>query len=451
MRGILAAVAAVAVSALSATPAPEAALAANVRTITGYTAGGKLHWEMSEIFQGGYCSASSGNTCTPIDYLSGVPLVGEFSGLTMLTVALWTAPAPTTVLGFSQGSLIATEWLRVNDGKWNAPSPEDLSFILVANPLRKYGGVRPVYDIDDPTPDTSYDVLDIAIEYDGVADLPDNLFNLLAFANALAGSTYVHIDGYDDVDLETAEKLVWKEGNTTYVLIRNKNIPLLEPLREMGLGAVADFLNGPLKTIIDSGYDRNYAGLIDPDEHAAALEQFASFDATTAPTAARNVPNRSAAETESPENVSPQQESTLESTLESPQQGSPDPSGANPPDQKDPEISTTSEAGDAAAEDPGATSEPDEQADGADIDSARTETDEVAEEDMVAVPSDPVGAEDGIAADAESLGSDADAASETGSGSEATESPRGGESGGPDSGSAAPSGGSGSTSGSSTE
>ncbi|MCB0949834.1 MAG: PE-PPE domain-containing protein, partial [Mycobacterium sp.] len=237
---------------------------------------------MNEIFQGEYCSASSGNKCTPVQYMSGVPLVGEFSGLTALTVALWVAPSPTTVLGFSQGSLIATEWLRRNAGKTGAPSPDDVSFVLVANPLRKYGGVRPVYDIDEPTPDTGYDVLDIAIEYDGVADFPDNPFNLLALANALAGSQYVHIYGYDDVSLENAEKLVWKVGNTTYVLIRNPNIPLLQPLRDLGLGMLADSLNGPLKAIIDSAYDRNYPGLVAPRAHSSALQQVSSLEADPA-------------------------------------------------------------------------------------------------------------------------------------------------------------------------
>lgn len=437
--------------ASSATPAPEVSLTANVRTITGYTAGGKLHWEMSDIFQGGYCSAASGNTCTPIEYISGVPLVGEFSGLTVLTVALWTAPSPTTVLGFSQGSLIATEWLRNNDGKWNAPSPEDLSFVLVANPLRKYGGVRPAYDIDDPTPDTSYNVLDIAIEYDGVADLPDNLFNLLALANALAGSTYVHINGYEDVDLENSEKLVWKEGNTTYVLIRNKNLPLLEPLREQGLDAVADFLNAPLKAIIDSAYDRDYAGLVDPDDHAAALQQFSSPDATAHATAAQKAADPSSAEEESPAQESHQQESAEQpSNQQEPTQESPEQSGTDLPDPGNSEISANPEPSEPTAEEPTAASEPAERAADTETTSSSTEADEAAEEDF-AIPSDPVSAEDDTTADAESPDSNADTESETGSDSDETDSPRGGEADGPDSGSAASTSESGSTSGSSTE
>lgn len=276
MRGILAAAGAASMTAVSALAAPNVMLTANVLTVTGYTAGGSLHFEMSEMFQGAYCSESSGNTCTPVHYLSGLPVIGEADGLRALTAAIRTAQAPTTVVAFSQGALISSEWLRDNAGKATAPSPEDLSFVLAANPLRKYGGVRAVYDIGEPTPETDYPVLDIAVEYDGAADFPDDPFNLLALANAFAGFQYVHIYRYDDIDLENDEKLVWQDGKTTYVLIRSQNIPLLEPLRILGLHELADRLNDPLKAIIDSAYDRDYPGLVDPTSHDDVLQQFST-------------------------------------------------------------------------------------------------------------------------------------------------------------------------------
>ncbi len=439
--------------ALGATTAPETTLAANVRTITGYTAGGKLNFEMSEIFQGAYCSADSGNTCRPIQYLSGTPLVGEFSGLSVLTVALWLAPSPTTVVGFSQGSLIATEWLRGNDGRWGAPSPEDLSFVLVANPLRKYGGLRPAYEIDEPTPDTRYEVLDIAIEYDGVADLPDNLLNFLAVANALAGSQYVHIYGYSDVDLENAEKLVWKDGNTTYVLIRNENIPLLEPMRELGLGALADILNDPLKAMIDSAYDRDYSGLVDPGQHASALQQFSSLGAEPGAAAAQTAAHRSSAVAESlqysdPDLPDPESSATPgsdDAAAEDPTTEDPtaeDPTAGDPtagdPTAEDPT------AGDPTAEDPTAETEADEQSLDTETEPSTAELDE-----DVDIESDTEGAEDGPTLDAERSGDSVDADSASGSDTDESESLRGGEADGPDSESAAPSGESESTSGSS--
>lgn len=269
MRGILAAAGAASVAVASiATPTPYA-LAANVLTVTGYTFGGKIDWEMDEIFRGSFCSESSGNSCTSVKYNSGVSEGAEEDGLRALRGALGTAAPPTVVVGFSQGATIATHWLQENAGSADAPDPDDLSFVLAANPKRKYGGVRSGFA--EPTPHTEYDVVDIAIEYDGAADFPTDPRNLLALANALAGFAYFHIPGYNNIDLETADKLVWKEGNTTYVLIRRENLPLLEPLRMLGLNELADILNAPLKEAIDEAYDRDYPGLIDPRWHDKVL------------------------------------------------------------------------------------------------------------------------------------------------------------------------------------
>jgi hypothetical protein len=250
--------------------------------MTGYTALGTLNWDMDDVFEGAFCSENSGNTCTAVDYMSGVPYVGEVEGFFALTSAIKSTAPPTTVLGFSQGSLISSRWLAQNAGKPGAPDPEDLSFVLIANPARKYGGVRPKLGMEKKTPETEYKVLDIAAEYDGAADFPDNPFNLLAVANAFAGFTFIHIPGYTNLDLENSDKLVWTEGNTTYVLIRSENIPLLEPLRILGLDDLADRLNGPLKAYIDTAYNRDYPNLVDPESQDEVLQQFPAVYDTNA-------------------------------------------------------------------------------------------------------------------------------------------------------------------------
>ena len=464
MRGILAIAGSVAALAASAITAPDSALAANVRTIEGYTAGGELDWDMSEIFQGAYCSAASGNTCKPVEYLSGTPLVGEFSGLTALTLALWVAPSPTTVVGFSQGALIATEWLRRNEGSWGAPAAEDLTFVLVANPLRKYGGVRPIYDIDDPTPDSRYGILDIAIEYDGVADLPDNLFNILAIANALAGAQHVHIYGYSEVGLENTEKLVWQEGNTTYVLIRNENIPLLQPLRDLGLGTLADLINDPLKSIIDSGYDRNYSGLVDPSDHALALQQFSSLDAGPSTAAAQiadqpsaavaaspqqaeaNLPDAAgAASPETPESSEPTAAEPTDAELTAEDTATADPTAVDPTAEDstafDSTATTATETDDQAA----ITAADEQSVDG------ETEISTADVDAFVDIESDIESEENDTAANAERSGNGVDAGSEATSDSDEAGSSRGGEADGQDNASGAPSGESNATSGSSDE
>ncbi|VEG55136.1 nicotinate-mononucleotide:5, 6-dimethylbenzimidazole phosphoribosyltransferase CobT [Mycolicibacterium aurum] len=281
MRGILAAAGAATVAAMSVGAPPTYTLTANVLTLNGYTFGGAIDGDMENIFNGAYCSEQSGNSCSEVRYLDGAPEVpAEITGLIALQWALATTPPPTTVLGYSQGATIASNWIKQNAGSVFAPSPDNLSFVLAANPQRKYGGIRSDLGIDTPTPDSQYSVVDIAIEYDGAADFPDNPLNILAVANALAGFQYVHIFGYADVDLETAEKLTWVDGNTTYVLIRSENIPLLQPLRLLGLTELADSLNAPLKAIIDKAYDRNYPGLVESATTGSVAQQLsASTDA----------------------------------------------------------------------------------------------------------------------------------------------------------------------------
>lgn len=159
------------------------------------------------------------------------------------------------VFGYSQGARVASNWLDAYAGTEGAPSTDDVSFVLIGNPSRKHGGAHVGWG--QVTPDTGYKVLDVARQYDLASDFPDQPLNLLALANAYAGFAFVHED-YEEVDLYDPANYVWKEGNTTYVFVPTENIPLLQPLRWIGLSGLADALNGPLKAMIEKAYDRSY-------------------------------------------------------------------------------------------------------------------------------------------------------------------------------------------------
>lgn len=165
------------------------------------------------------------------------------------------APERQIIFGYSQGARVAAEWLEEHGGTEGAPTPDELSFVLIGNPGRKYGGANVALGQATPT-DTDYDILDVSRQYDGASDLPDR-FNLLAIANALMGFSSIHT-AYEDVDLYAETNYVWTEGNTTYVFVPTENLPLLDPLRWLGLTGLADSLNGPLKAMIESAYDRSY-------------------------------------------------------------------------------------------------------------------------------------------------------------------------------------------------
>ena len=221
----------------------------------------------------GFLCDLPGNTCTNVDW----PFLSIPEGVTAFDAALKAASAsgePIIVFGYSQGGQVAQQWLIQHLDDPNAPSPQDLTFVLFGNSTRLYGGSLVYFGgqfggLGDVWPTSPYPVIDVARQYEYSADQPNDIFSPffgLAFANALAGGWYIH--DYGSVEQPSAindpANTVWKVGNITYVLIPTENLPLLDPLRQFGLTALADALNAPLKALIDTAYNRDYPGVISP-------------------------------------------------------------------------------------------------------------------------------------------------------------------------------------------
>ncbi len=203
---------------------------------------------INTTLNGAVCAAPS--TCTPIPYLTFVTPTGTAA---LDTVLKDNPDEPVVIFAYSNGAQAAEYWIAEHANDPDAPPAENVTFIFMGNSIRKYGGADKEFGISQPS---QYKVIDVAREYDPVADFPDNPANLLALANALAGGFSMH--DYRDVDIDDPNNIVWTEGNTTYVLVPTEKLPLLDPLRVVGLNALADQLNGPLKEIVDQGYDRSY-------------------------------------------------------------------------------------------------------------------------------------------------------------------------------------------------
>ncbi|MGB1225781.1 MAG: PE-PPE domain-containing protein [Mycobacterium sp.] len=218
---------------------------ARVLTVDTLTAGGN-----ADDLQGVVCEAP--RVCTAVPY----PYLNRPAGVVELDEALRTyASEQQIVYGYSQGARVAKDWLDQYAGTEDALSPGALSFVLLGNPGRKYGGSR--VGLDEMTPDTEYNVLDVSRQYDLSSDSPDNPLNLLAMINAYAGFTSVHPD-YEDVDIYDPANYVWKEGNTTYVFVPTERLPILGFLYGVGLTGLADALDAPLRAQIEKAYDRSY-------------------------------------------------------------------------------------------------------------------------------------------------------------------------------------------------
>ena len=195
------------------------------------------------------------------------------------------------VAGASAGTLVVNQemqslWQRYQAGE-DVPPPGKISFVVLGDAdrsmLRKLQGVpMPLitYTVH-PVPVTPYNVTVQAGEYDGLGDWPDRTWNLLADLNALAGTSLlqqalpeqivtalkldafgsVHYDSFflplSDAKLVTTTKNA-AGGTTTTYLMPTADLPLLRPLKPLGVPQpVIDALTAVLRPIIDSAYIRN--------------------------------------------------------------------------------------------------------------------------------------------------------------------------------------------------
>lgn len=253
------------------TPSASAAILIGDDAATVLTHG-PTPWAMADNLSGALCEAPK--VCREVSYQWIVSLgeteVGVDTNVETLDYAIKNLTADGAgdkkiVYAFSGGARVASVWLQDHADDADAPDADDLTLVLMGNGGRKYGGVNGWWYGDTlltPT-DTQYSVIDVAREYDPIADFPDDPFNLVALANALAAFYYVHLD-YSNVDLDDGGNYVWTEGNTTYVFVPTENLPLLQGLRDLGLDSLADEWEDPLRDIIDQAYDRDYLEGVEP-------------------------------------------------------------------------------------------------------------------------------------------------------------------------------------------
>ncbi|MBV5243538.1 PE-PPE domain-containing protein [Mycolicibacterium sp. PAM1] len=189
-----------------------------------------------------------------------------------------------TVVGFSAGSLVVNDFMRELANDPDAPTKDQVKFILVADSsrqklLNETSKYNPQYDYTyRPAPQTMYDIDVVTGEYDGAADLPDRWWNFLALANAIAGGLFVHVPMmFSDYEAVTPEENITRVtntlgGTTTTYLVPTKTLPLVQLLPFLKSQEAS------LKAKIDAGYSRN------DDRLAAAAAATSTARSLAAPT-----------------------------------------------------------------------------------------------------------------------------------------------------------------------
>ena len=171
---------------------------------------------------------------------------------------------PKTIGGVSEGAPAVMEVLRrleadranTTDGK-EPPPPSELNVAIYGSPSKHWTGKLG----NLPTPVTPYNIIIVTAQYDGIADFPDNPWNMLAVSNAIMGAAILHVK-QSEFDIRNKDTYYTVEtnaagGTTTTILIPTEVLPILQPM--VAFKFDPDFvakLDAKLRPKIEKAYNR---------------------------------------------------------------------------------------------------------------------------------------------------------------------------------------------------
>jgi hypothetical protein len=172
---------------------------------------------------------------------------------------------PVTVTAYSEGAVAASHEVA------NWPAGSGIAFVLIADPERPNGGILarfpagtyiPLIGITagNATPAGGAPVVMVTRQYDGVADAPVYVGNVLADMNAFLGfyylhSTYYSVNPNDPTNIVTTSP----DGTMTDILVPAAPgaLPIFMPLAQAGVPqAVLVALDPAVRALIETGYVR---------------------------------------------------------------------------------------------------------------------------------------------------------------------------------------------------
>lgn len=175
-----------------------------------------------QAFQGAFCEQ---HTCRSVQNPTG--LFTAFSnvpnGAAKVAAAVGATDGPVTVIGWSLGAAAINEQVqRWAEKPETAPEVDRLRIVTFGAPEptsrdRDRAAVAPVPE---------YEHLNVVAQYDNVADRPDRW----GWYSMIELSLSQHMS-YDEADINAPENLVYRDGNTTQMLIPAQELRQLRGLR----------------------------------------------------------------------------------------------------------------------------------------------------------------------------------------------------------------------------
>jgi PE-PPE domain len=197
---------------------------------------------------------------------------------------------PYLIEGYSQSAVITVD--EEEQLLQSGQPTSDLTLLLLGSLNRPDGGLferfpglvipgAAGFDFNGAEPTDVISTIDIATQYDFFADFPQYPINMLADLNAVFGIIYAHA-AYGDGPLPEQVPSVWPDsepltgpyaseyvlgsteivkqvdGDTTFYFIPTTELPLLDPLRSLGVPeSVLNIVQPALQVIVEAGYDRS--------------------------------------------------------------------------------------------------------------------------------------------------------------------------------------------------
>jgi PE-PPE domain len=172
------------------------------------------------------------------------------------------------VLSLSQGSVVAT--YDINKLRDEGFDTSNIAFVLTGDPNRPNGGALaripvkvtvPIFGLtvgqqDVATPSDGAQVTVVTNQFDWAADDPAYLFNVVAWANVVAGFFY-KTHNYENTAMDDPTAIVTTSGNMTSIFIPNPdgNLPLTVPLKGIVPQEYITAVDPFLRAVIMTGYE----------------------------------------------------------------------------------------------------------------------------------------------------------------------------------------------------
>jgi hypothetical protein len=241
-----------------------------------------------------YIDPATGENYTPVMVPTPETLASTTVpvGLADLQAVMAQQPSgqPYVVEGYSQSADIV---VAEKEALMQAGQHPDVTLLMLGDPGRPNGGLderfvgmfTPGLGMGhltgaEPT-DAGVPTIDIANQYDFVADYPQFPIDPVSDLNAVFGLIYAHAaygDGplpeevpdvwppsaplsgpfADEYTLGSTEIVKQVDGDTTFYFIPTTDLPLLDPLRSLGVPeSVLNIFQPALQVIVEAGYDRS--------------------------------------------------------------------------------------------------------------------------------------------------------------------------------------------------